>query len=527
MRRSSRAYGAHVALAAALAVLVPAYLVTDGLARDLVSAAAAAVPILVLGTLLARDRLAGPRPWRLLLAGLLALGAYTVAWMIQVHVSGSVPSGPIIGLAPSLGYLLFLAAAVTAVTWPVRRPRGGAVDAAVFALSTSMLAWALLIGPSLDRLALPMADRMRTLALVVVLGATAGALAGIAWAFPAQRRPVVYLLVAAVSSVAGGLARQLTASPAEISGAWWVGLIWILGFSAVTAAVVDPGARVLTPQLQPRTNRITPARLFALGASLCTGPIIALAQTGFGVPVDGLLIGVGSIALVPLVLVRIAQLARLRAAAEERLAHLAHHDELTGLANRRRLHAHVADALGRMERGETAGVVVLFCDVDDFKQVNDDHGHRVGDEVLLLITRRLRAAVRAGDLVARLGGDEFVVVVEGDPATTEAETLARVEDALAEPMRIGSVLAPTAVSVGSASARRGEAVTPEELFASADASMYARKRARRVDRAQLDRAQLDRAQLDRADDVIPHQTPGHDLAGERCSRGSAQVGGAS
>jgi diguanylate cyclase (GGDEF)-like protein len=499
MRSWSRAPGAHVALAAALVVLVPAYLLTDDLTRDVVSAAAAAVPMLALGILLARHRLAGPRPWWLLLAGLLVLGGYTVAWMIQVHVVGSAPTGPLMSLAPPLSYLLFLAAAVTAVTWPVRGPRDGTVDAAVFAVSTSMFAWALLIGPYLDRLALPLAVRVRTLAMVVVLGATAGALAGTAWAFRAQRRPVAYLLVAAVASTAGAIARQLTTSPQQISGAWWVGLLWILGFSAVTAAVLDPTARVLAPQLQPRKNRITPARLFALGASLCVGPTIALAQTAFGLPVDGLLIGVGSIALVPLVLVRIAQLARLRAAAEERLAHLAHHDELTGLANRRRLHAHVSDALDRTDRGETGGVVVLFCDVDDFKQVNDDHGHRVGDEVLLLITRRLRSAVRAGDLVARLGGDEFVVVVEGDPATTEAETLARVEDALAEPVLIGSVLAPTAVSVGSASARRGERVTSEELLAAADASMYARKRARRSDRPQVDLSELDRAELDLAE----------------------------
>lgn len=493
MRPWSRAPRAHVVLATALAALVPAYLLTDGLARDLVSAAAAAAPTLVLGTLLARRRLAGPGPWLLLLAGLLVLAGYTIAWLFQVHVLGSAPTGPLLSLALPLSYLLFLAAAVTAITWPVQRPREDAVDAAVFAVSTSMFAWALLVGPLLDHLTLPMAVRIRTLAAVIVLGAIAGALVGTAWTLRAQRRPVVYLLVATVASAAGAIARELTASPQEISGAWWVGLLWILGFSAVTAAILDPAARALAPQLQPRKNRITPARLLTLGASLCVGPIIALSQTAFGVPVDGLLIGVGSIVLLPLVLVRIGQLARLHAVAEERLAHLADHDELTGLANRRRLHAHVSGALGRMERGQIAGVVVLFCDVDDFKQVNDDHGHWVGDEVLLLITRRLRAAVRPEDLVARLGGDEFVVVIEGDPALIEAEALDRVEDALAEPVRVGSIVAPTAVSVGSASVVLGERVTPDGLIAAADASMYDRKRARRAGGPAW------------ADDTVPHQ----------------------
>lgn len=495
MERASRSRQAHAVFAVALVLVVPAFLATDGLARDLVSASAATVPILVLATLLARRRLAGPRPWRLLLAGLLVLGGYTAGWMVEVHVFGAVPGG-LMNLALPLSYLLFLAAAVTAVTWPVQGPRDGAVDAAVFTVSTSMLAWALLVSPSLDRLALPLAVRMRTMAAVVVLGAIAGALAGTALTFRTQRRPVVYMLVATVASCAGAVVRQLTASPQESSGAWWVGLLWIVAFSAVTAAIVDPAAQVLTPELRPRTNRITPARLVALGASLCVGPIIALSQTAFGVPVDGLLIGIGSMTLVPLVLVRIAQLARLHAAAESRLAHLADHDELTGLANRRRLHAHVSGVLGRIGRGEAAGVVVLFCDVDDFKQVNDDHGHGAGDEVLLLISRRLRAAVGPGDLVARFGGDEFVVVVEGDPAAIEAEALARVKDALAEPVRIGPIIAPTAVSVGSSSASRGERVSPDSLFAAADASMYARKRARRTGRP---------GWIDRADVGVPHQ----------------------
>lgn len=502
MSRLRRPGDAHVVLVAALAVLVPAYLVTDGLWRDLVSAVAAATPLLVLGILLAGRQLARPRPWWLLFAGLLVLGAYTVVWMVDVHLLDVVPTGPVIALAQPISYLFFLAAAVEVTSRPTAS-RGGVVDGAIFAVSAALLFWALLLGPYVDALALPTENRMRAVAAVVVLGATAGALVGIARGLEAGRLPLIYLLVAVASAAAGTIARALTTSAEAVSGAWWLGLVWIVAFSALVAAVLDPATRTLAPAAPPRADRITPGTLVALGAALCVVPVISLAQAAAGGPVDGLAIGAGGLTLVPLVLVRIAQLARLHVVAEGRLAHLADHDELTGLANRRRLHAHVSAALARLERGETPGVVVFFCDLDDFKGVNDDHGHHVGDEVLLLITRRLRAAVREADLVARFGGDEFVVVVEGDPAVIEAETLARIEDALAEPVRIGPILAPTAVSVGSASAGRGSSTTPDGLLAAADASMYARKRARRMTR--LDHVDPPRVTT-RAEDVIPRQS---------------------
>jgi diguanylate cyclase (GGDEF)-like protein len=92
---------------------------------------------------------------------------------------------------------------------------------------------------------------------------------------------------------------------------------------------------------------------------------------------------------------------------------MATHDSLTGLPNRHLLIDRITNALARADRNG-GQVVVMFCDLDDFKRVNDTAGHAAGDAVLIEAARRLQSALRAGDSVARVGGDEFVVVLESN-----------------------------------------------------------------------------------------------------------------
>ena len=97
-----------------------------------------------------------------------------------------------------------------------------------------------------------------------------------------------------------------------------------------------------------------------------------------------------------------------------RMEHLAFHDVLTGLPNRAMFQDHLDLALARARRQEL-GVAVLFLDLDDFKPVNDTHGHEIGDEVLQQAAHRLRGALRDTDLIARQGGDEFLVLLADLP----------------------------------------------------------------------------------------------------------------
>lgn len=107
----------------------------------------------------------------------------------------------------------------------------------------------------------------------------------------------------------------------------------------------------------------------------------------------------------------------------DHLRHLAHHDPLTGLPNRNMLRDRLEGALARAARNTTQ-VAFLALDLDQFKPVNDVHGHEAGDEVLRLVAAALTDSVRAGDTAARVGGDEFAVLQEGGEQPFAAMLLA-------------------------------------------------------------------------------------------------------
>lgn len=150
-------------------------------------------------------------------------------------------------------------------------------------------------------------------------------------------------------------------------------------------------------------------------------------------------------------------------------------DPLTGLANRRGLRRTLETAVGA---GRDA--LVLFGDLDDFKQVNDEWGHAAGDRVLTVIGHRMRDAVRPGDVVGRWGGDEFLVICLDVPAGTEREVLGRLHGALAEPIDVGDGWYHAGVSLGAV--RPGPGENSETVLRRADTAMYEAKRNRHRDK---------------------------------------------
>lgn len=160
--------------------------------------------------------------------------------------------------------------------------------------------------------------------------------------------------------------------------------------------------------------------------------------------------------------------------AEEKLAHLAHHDTLTGLPNRNLLRDRLPQLLSRARRNRSS-VGVMLIDLDRFKLVNDTLGHTVGDQLLVEVARRLLECTRGGDTVARLGGDEFAVLLPDMPDAQKARTVAqKILDRLAAPMLLDGHEVYVNASIG-ITVFPDDSEDQDTLIRNADVAMYSAK----------------------------------------------------
>jgi len=158
---------------------------------------------------------------------------------------------------------------------------------------------------------------------------------------------------------------------------------------------------------------------------------------------------------------------------EARIAHMAHHDALTGLPNRVLFHERLAEAVGRGRRGETSAV--LFLDLDHFKAVNDTLGHPVGDALLKDVTKRLLHEVRETDTVARLGGDEFAIVQSNVVVPDNVTPLAlRIIEAISAPYEFDGHQVTIGTSIGIA-VIPNDGDDPNQILKNADMALYRAK----------------------------------------------------
>ena len=249
---------------------------------------------------------------------------------------------------------------------------------------------------------------------------------------------------------------------------WTYWPIYAAAFGAQFAA--DAGVNALRDRLQAQPVLIG-STLAAFGVDAMLTPVgLMAAVNARSAPAATAAMLLGATALLALLSYergeRIAQTSR------------ALHDPLTGLANRALFSEFLAFTEDQCRRrGTEAGLVLL--DLDDFKQINDLHGHAVGDEVLCLVAERLRASTRGSDVCARLGGDEFAFVLAEPTGRDQAATVAdKLRRALTEPLvlRSGAGLHLRS-SIGVATF--GQTTPAVQALAAADGDLYADKRARK------------------------------------------------
>ncbi len=444
---------------------------------------------------------ASRQSWGLLAGGVACWAAGQAVW--SAYEVGLGREAPFPSPA-DVGFLLFpVIAAAGLLRWLREGDRAATrvrdlLDGVVIAVSLLTLSWATTLrsvvesndggrGALLLSLAYPVGDVvMATLVLLTLVRARPG-------------HRAVQLLVAAGL---GGLAVADSAYVYLINaGAYSSGSLisagWLTGFLLIGAGAHSGMRRSAPTSARASRPGSTIPVVSRLGMVLPYLPLL-VAEVAIvlrivrvpGVPLSDLGLG---LALIGLVLARqllaLTENRRLLAelgAARDQLRHQALHDSLTGLANRVLFKDRLEHALAlRPEAG--AEVAVLFCDVDDFKTVNDELGHGAGDELLLVVANRLREVLRPRDTVARLGGDEFAVLLEGGQ---DAQRVAdRLVAAVARPCQLERASARVTLSVGIAVAGPGPGGTVagertnraepvvRELLREADTAMYAAKAA--------------------------------------------------
>jgi diguanylate cyclase len=423
--------------------------------------------------------------WVLLGCSAILWGSGGVVWAVyELHLGVAVPF-PSPADVCYLGSVPLTVAGLVLLTGPRTGWQGGlraVLDGALVASSLLFLSWQLVLGPVVEAGSGPPLDRAVALAYPAsdVLTATLALLA--VSRVRGQARVVMSLLGAGLALVAvsdSAFAWFVT------QGAYATGNLFDTGYVAGFLLV---GAAALHPADEHAVEADETVGMLSLVLPYLPGVGVVVVLIGLeltGRPLQGVLFW---LALVILVLVFVRQLLSFRVnlllqrrlqdslgalrERESRLEHLAHHDPLTGLPNRT-LFAAVSERL--LHGPSPVPCALLVIDLDDFKDVNDSHGHQAGDELLVAVAQRLAASARQSDCVARIGGDEFAMILADVGSRADTRALAeRVRGVLDEPVRLAGRTVRVGASIGVAHSDDGPDVGT--LLRLADLAMYQAKR---------------------------------------------------
>jgi GGDEF domain-containing protein len=350
-----------------------------------------------------RDRL----PWWIL------LGAMSLLTLANAMTAFGGPGQRMSAeLMITTAHTSLLAAAVTLVLRRGRNDIGGVLDVSVAGVGMGGVVWTALLQPRLAAMHSSTGEQTALLISVLVLVGVLGALLRVRKV--AERRlPALDLLICALSlALVGNVVLALTTGSMTDGRPAWIEVFFLLSYMCVGAAPLSASVDELMRQGPAPVDGLSIGRLFFLGVALVVSPVAGGIREMAGLDADGPLLALGSLLIAALVMVRVGRLAAERQRAEAALRQQATHDQLTGLPNRSELLARLEAALDRERATGRPAVVLLFCDLNGFKAVNDRLGHLAGDQLLAGVAARIRAGLRTGETLARYGGDEFLVLCE-------------------------------------------------------------------------------------------------------------------
>ncbi len=436
--------------------------------------------------LVAYRRVAGPARygWALIGAAMASWAAGQLVWTrleLVAHWTNPFPSLADVGYLLTLPLMVLgMAALITARHGKLRTM----LDALIVSASLLFVVWAF-IGPSVQtagetrlelvvRLAYPIGDVAMVTMALILLG----------YVGRDQRRTVAMLAVGALAlSLADSSFAYLIAKDAYVPGGftdvgWFCGFL-VMGLAALSA---QTGGRRADDTNHSSTLWVA-LPYVPLAVAIMASVVLTVRHDSIGVFLYYLVVVIvvlvaarqlvsahDNVALTHQLGVAVHDL-RVR---ERELHYLAFHDQLTKLANRALFRDRAEHAVARQNRTGDL-LAALIIDLDGFKQVNDQFGHRAGDLLLRSVADRLRCCVSDADTLARIGGDEFAVIAEGLDSVDGAEIAAgRITQALDESFKVDGRVVKIACSVGVALRHPGPAPL-EEMLHRADRAMYAAK----------------------------------------------------
>ncbi|MEV6598430.1 bifunctional diguanylate cyclase/phosphodiesterase [Actinoplanes sp. NPDC051346] len=427
--------------------------------------------------------LAGPRRWRAEpRGGWRLMGAGALCFLLSILIRPLIEGhGPALHLLPHAaamcGYVSLFVLLVRLLRARQSLERHAVLDALTVCIALGLASVLLLALPALDIPGRPPVEAVITALYppldVIVLLLTVNV------TFTATRLPVslVAWITGATIMFVGDAAAAITTLSGRTSASPLLDVPALLTFTMLAVCALHPSVAELSRADRRPTQAWSGARIMVLAPALAT-PFVLLATIGGRSTETRLLITVGGVLTVVMLLLRAVSAVQTGAAAQLSSEHQARHDLLTGLPNRQRMSKEIARLLHDMSPGdEERRVWVFLLDLDGFKWVNDSWGHDTGDQLVIEVARRLRAALPTNVPVGRVGGDEFLVVYVGDKngALSRADEIRGCFD---RPVLVRDTDVAISASIGiahGAADHEQAAMTADALMRDADTAMYRAK----------------------------------------------------